>query len=369
MIRPLIDPSRAVRQTDLLGRHDQGTRADGVISKIARAMRWLGVVWALACLFELEGRRSLAQPFATLGSAVGGTADRPARATPGLSRYRPPTAAEGQFNRRQALDWADQTRRTIVPTMHLVETAHFLMFSAWNSSNDAALARVCEQMYESLRKQFNLAPSETVWIGKCPVYLFWETAHFRRFIEEVDQIAERDKSAARSDGYHATQGRFSYIVINGVRDFGASHEAATTRFYEVLVHEGTHAFMNRYLSNRPLPRWVEEGLADFMAAQVVPNCRATRKHVEGARLALREPQTAARLFDKTDLTSADYGLAQSAVRFLIQIDARAFIEFVAALKRGESDRLALAEALGFSREQMLRDWIRFCGRAAVRSSF
>jgi hypothetical protein len=264
------------------------------------------------------------------------------------------------------MDWADLTRRTIVPTLHLVETEHCLIFSAWNASNDQALANVCEQMYGALRKQFNLAPSESVWIGKCPVYLFWETDHVRRFIAEVDQMAGRDPSVLRSDGYHATQGRFAYIVIGGVRKFGSSLPEATTRFYEVLVHEGTHAFMNRFISSQNLPRWIEEGLADFMAATLVPNCRASRKHIEGARLALRQPDSAVRLFDKTDLTSSEYGIAQSLVRYLIQLDAGAFIRLVELVKRGESERAALSEAYGLSREQLLRNWAAYSQRALAR---
>ena len=50
-------------------------------------------------------------------------------------------------NRVLAFQYADRTQRTIVPTLHLVETEHFLIFTAWNPSHDASLADVAERMY------------------------------------------------------------------------------------------------------------------------------------------------------------------------------------------------------------------------------
>jgi hypothetical protein len=264
------------------------------------------------------------------------------------------------------MEWAEQTRLTIAPTLHLVETEHFLIFSAWNPSNDAALARICEEMFAKLRAQFNLAKTEPVWIGKCPIYIFWEPAHFLRFTKEIDRVSWSNSSASHADGYHATRGAFAHIVISGVRDFGDSRPEATRRFYEVLVHEGTHAFMNRLISNRPLPRWVEEGLADFMAATLVPMSDATHKHVEGARHALRQPNAIPRLFDKKELTAIDYGIAQSLVRYLIQTNANGFVQFVSLLKKGAGESEALAGAYGWSRNELIRNWTIYAQRTPGR---
>ena len=247
--------------------------------------------------------------------------------------------------------------------MHLVETEHFLIFSAWNPSNDRALAKVCEEMYEKLHQQFNISRTEPVWIGKCPIYIFWEPAHFLRFTAEVDRVSRSNSSASHADGYHATRGSFSHIVINGVRDFGASQPEATRRFYEVLVHEGAHAFLNRYISSRSLSRWIEEGLADYMAATLVPMSEASRKHLEGARYGLRRPSAVSRLFEKTELSSIDYGIAQSLVRYLIQTNTDAFITFVQSMKQGTRESDALASAYGLSRSELVRNWSLFVQRS------
>lgn len=281
-------------------------------------------------------------------------------------RYRQATFSEIQSNRHQALQWAEKTRTTIAPAMHLVETQNFLIFSAWDASHDKALGNVCEEMNAKLRKQFNLQPNESAWAGKCPVYVFWRKADFRRFATEVDQSPVTQSKIARTDGYHATRGWFAYIVISGIQDFGNPATSATTRFYEVLVHEGTHGFMSRFMGHRPMPLWIEEGLADYMAATLVPTSVASRKYLDGTRYALATPNVVSSVFDKKDFVSIDYGIAQSLVRYLIAIDSHAFVRLVERLKQGVSDEKALGECFGISRAELVRRWTKYSKQYRAR---
>lgn len=283
------------------------------------------------------------------------------------SRYRKATPQEILSNRLHALELGEKMREGIATSTHLVETEHFLIFSEWNRMNDGGLNKICEEMYEKLRTQFNLATTESVWIGKCPIYLFWEPAHFTQFISGVDQSKLLDPGTAHADGYHATRGRFAYIVINGVRNFGASRNEALQRLYEVLVHEGTHAFVNRYVSDRSLPLWLEEGLADYMAASLVPQSQANKKFADAARYGLKKPEAIASLLEKKkDLTSMEYGLAQSLVRCLVQQNSRTFIHFVELLKQGISQQQAFEDAYHVSRAELLRSWAQFWQRNLPR---
>jgi hypothetical protein len=274
------------------------------------------------------------------------------------SKYPKANPEEFQSNRTRALAMAEKTRQEIVWTMHLVETPHFLIFSAWNWLNDAALANLCEAMYQKLSEQFDVPATESVWIGKCPVYLFWDPAHYARFITDVDQSRATDSNMAHANGYHATKGHFSYIVINGVSQFGATQEMAKIRFYHVLVHEGTHAFMNRYISDESMPLWLEEGLADYVAASLVPQSDANRTYISASRSALRNPESVKRLLNQTrDLTATEYGIAQSLVRTLVEQDRIAMVRFVELIKHGESDEDAMEEAYHMSRAEFVRNWM------------
>lgn len=271
-------------------------------------------------------------------------------------KYRKPTTLDIQRNRRQALAWAESARRNVVSTMHLVESEHFLIFSAWNRSNDRPLRNVCEEMYAKLSQQFNVASTESVWIGKCPIYVFWRTQDFKRFAAQVDKTLRRNADVSHAAGYHATRGRFSYIVLNGANDFGPTREKAIQRFYEVLVHEGTHAFMNRYLTSRTLPVWVGEGLADYMAATLVPQSDANSKYLRATRHALSSGRDVSRILNKKNLSYLDYGVAHSLVRHMIAGNSQAFIRFVVLMKQGQSEASALMEAYNATRGSLLRNW-------------
>ena len=169
-----------------------------------------------------------------------------------------------------------------------------------------------------LSQQFAVPANELPWAGKCPIYLFWEPRHYERFIAEVDKSRELDSNMSHANGYHASKGAFEYVVISGVAGFGNNLELAKTRFYHVLVHEGTHAFMHRYVSEQPLPLWVEEGIAEFVAATLVPNSEANRTYITASQEAAKKPEMLSRVLEKKqDFTPAEYGVAQSLVRYLV----------------------------------------------------
>jgi hypothetical protein len=302
----------------------------------------LGAALALSCL--------------VLPAPTARPASLPAAAAPDQNA----APSQASNNRALALEMAERTRQTIAPPMHLVETKHFLIFSAWKPSNDAALGGLCEQMFQKLAQQFSIPSSDSVWIGKCPLYLFWRPANYARFISEIDRSQEQDPNMAHASGYHASRASFSYVVINGVAAFGVNQEQAKIQFYHVLVHEGTHAFLHRYVSERPLPLWVEEGLADYMAASLVPQSAANRAWLTATRTALHNPEKLRRLLHKNeDLTATEYGLAQSLVRFLVAQDRRQVIQFLQLLKEGRSLEAALESAYHISEGELVRRWAFF----------
>jgi hypothetical protein len=218
-------------------------------------------------------------------------------------------------------------------------------------------------MYQLLSQQFSVPAAESIWIGKCPIYVFWEPSHYDRFTSEIDEIRTVDANMAHANGYHATRGGFSYIVINGVSKFGTTLEEEKVEFYHVLVHEGTHAFLARYTGTHSLPLWVEEGLADFIAASLVPQSDVNRKYVTATSVALKNPKMVWELLDKErDLTPTEYGIAQSLVRTLVEQDRKAMVSFLTLIKEGKTEEAAFEQAYRVTRAQFVRIWAAFWQR-------
>ncbi|MDY6914134.1 MAG: hypothetical protein SVT52_06750 [Planctomycetota bacterium] len=261
-----------------------------------------------------------------------------------IVKYRPATPKQIEANHKLAKQWAEKVRQDIAPKMHLVETEHFLIFSEWALDDDKSLADVCEKMYAAMCRQFGIPAKQNIWAGKCPIYLFRNIGHFRRFTTEVDQ-ADRPEAAGYQRQY---SNGFCYIVINAVRN--------KIQFYGILVHEATHAFLGRYLTNRPVSTWVNEGLAEYMAAMQVPGSWASQRHIYAARVAAKGRADVMRIFQDMEPTELDYGLAQSLVRFMIARDRKAFVKFVKLIKEGESEAEALKKSYRTTHAGLARAW-------------
>jgi hypothetical protein len=315
-----------------------------------------------ASLREAVEAARKAAPDAAAGAAETKPASQPGHATAALPeqpdaplKYRPVTPEQARQNRRKATAWAEQARKAFVPTMHLVETEHFLIFSAWDRSNDRRLRDICEKMYDAMCVQFDIPAERNIWAGKCPIYIFWEVAHYERFCREVDKAGQRSERLIKANGYYWQQGHFTYIVMNRCR--------TKRRFYEVLVHEATHAFLGRHISNRRVPRWANEGLAEYMSGTLVPGSTASTNYIRQSRIAVKENRDVSHIFQDVGLNAFDYGIAASIVRFMIASNRKGFVEFIRLLKLGKAEADALKEGFGMTHQELLKAW-----RAAVKKA-
>lgn len=281
---------------------------------------------------------------------------------PAARNYTCPTPDVIEANVAIAEAWAEAARK-IAPTMHGIETDHFIIYSAWSKGNDKALSQIYERLYDTLCKQFNIPPDENIWAGKLPVYVFWEKKDYVTFAMEVCKVGP--EMATKTAGFAGWRGHFRFVVLGPVQEDGVSKRQAQRRFYEILTHESTHAFLGRFINDRPIISWVNEGIAETMSNALVPQSSAAYKLKLAHKQFRGGPpgQLAAMLrADHIPLDPAYYGASQSVVRFLINADRKKFIRFVELIKAGKSDEDALKESFGWDHRQLLALWVRSLGR-------
>ena len=261
-----------------------------------------------------------------------------------ILKFTPTTPEQIRANHKLAHDFANRFRKETKVKLTLVETAHFLVFTTWNSRDHRALGQRCEAMYRALCRQFDIPATRNIWAGKCPMYIFWKKSHFDAFTTKVDRIG-----ATRAGGYNVqTPSGFTYLVL--------SHTQSRTWFYEVLIHESTHAFLGRYLTNRPIPRWANEGLAEYMASRLVKGTQAERKFRAATQLAVARRVDVSPIFRGMRLSWFDYGIAQSIVRFCAARDRKGFIRYVQLIKEGKSEADAMKEGMKMTHADLVRNW-------------
>lgn len=251
-----------------------------------------------------------------------------------------------------AEEWAENAKK-FAPKMHLVETQHFLIFSAWEKNQDKGMSDAIENMYKALCKQFDVDVKDQYWAGKLPIYVMATKKQFASFTNDIDHV-KRPDSAGYCGG---SSSGFTYIVANEITKLDW--------FYELIIHESTHAFLNRYKTNKLPPVWVHEGLAEYMAAALVPNSVARERFASATRIAISQKKDVSAIF-KGVKGAFEYGIAQSVTRYLILKDTKAYLKFIDLLKEGKSDDDALQEAYKLTKEQLVAEWTKAAAAGAIR---
>jgi hypothetical protein len=273
-------------------------------------------------------------------------------------RYRLPSPQSVADVLSRADAWGKGMKR-IAPDTHRIETEHFIIYSAWSKSDDAKLRGIYEKLYVALCKQFDIPPTDNIWIGKLPVFAFWKKKDFTDFGVKVVEVSPR--MARESSGYAGYRGRLQYVILGPVLMKGMTKADARTWFYELLVHESTHAFMLRYINPGRVVNWLNEGIAEMISAALVPKGSASRK-LRKAHAAVKQgkgseflPMFTAR---NIPMGSESYGAAQSLARFLLLKGRKKFIQLVYELKGGSDSETALGKVYELTHEELLNQWIR-----------
>jgi hypothetical protein len=219
----------------------------------------------------------------------------------------------------------------------LVESEHFLIWTDWEPRYRDRLARRAESMYRSLSEAFGIAPTQHVFLAKCPIFCWAGKARFRRFARYFDGY----------DGQHAvgytrsieSSGHVHVVLLRQGRS-----PADFDRFAWTLVHEGTHAFVHRLYTPRLIPHWVNEGLAELTAERILGDrCPAGENAALLARQYVRYDWPIEKLLRGTGPIGVDeYPLAHSVVALLEASGRDRFAGFIKDLKSGHGLEEALA---------------------------
>lgn len=254
--------------------------------------------------------------------------------------------------------WGKKMKQ-ITPKTHRVETPHFFIYSSWPSGDDARLRGIYEKLYAALCKQFDVPTTDNIWIGKLPVFAFWEKNDFVRF--SVTVVGIPADTARRAGGFAGSRGQFNYVNLGPVKMDGMSKTQARTWFYELLVHESTHAYLARYINHNHVVSWLNEGIAEMLSGTFVPKGGTSRKlksaHavVKSGKAGSFMPMLTAR---NIPMDSACYGAAQSLARFLVFRGKSKFIQLVYKIKSGVHSEKALVEVYGLTHRKLLQQWSR-----------
>lgn len=232
------------------------------------------------------------------------------------------------------------------------ETKYFLFLTDLPANQVAGYVASLDAMYEQLCILFGILPGTNIWRGKCPVVAFLREADFIRFEAEHMDVPVRPGVQGLHHGF-----RDGRVLISCYRGDSPSY------FGSVLVHETAHGFLHRWRSSRHIPSWINEGIAEWVAAVVVPASDAVSRRQQEAFLRLKADGRVGTQFFRTrdNISGDDYGVASSITNFLIQKDPNLYRAFLLAIKEGYDWEEALELTYGVKPAELIQAFGQWAG--------
>jgi hypothetical protein len=229
-----------------------------------------------------------------------------------------------------------QNRARIIPT----ETRYFIFYSDLSPVEVRKWAGVLDLMYARLAALFGIAEEENIWHGKAAILVFAQRDDFRDFETQAFHV----KRDAGGWCHYLAQGD---VLISFFR------ASSDQDFARVLVHESTHGFLYRYRGRPPVPSWINEGLAEVMEFEFVPQTGIRQANDAEARIQLRAPDGLKGFFTAPSIEFPQYPIARTLTEFMIRQNKRGYVEFINGIKDGMTWEDALQDKYGVNLNQLV----------------
>jgi hypothetical protein len=232
--------------------------------------------------------------------------------------------------------------RQAFPALEVAETHEFIVATDIPAVQMAPYTAKLDAMHDLLCDLYGIPKGEPVWQGKCLVIAFLKEDDFRAFegrFMEVDARGMHGLCHQRSDG----------------RVIMACHRGDDApAFAHMLVHETSHGFNHRWMSPVRLPNWLNEGIAEWVGAQVVPGCdQVPLKEARAREFARATGGLGPGFFAAENIDAVQYGIASGLVKFMAGRDPRKFAALVRGVKEGLPVEESLRQAYGATLEELV----------------
>ncbi|MFZ5833640.1 MAG: hypothetical protein ACOY3P_26430 [Planctomycetota bacterium] len=232
-------------------------------------------------------------------------------------------------------------------TLH--ETEYFLFHTDLPASQIGGYVARLDAMYDNLCQLYGVRAGTNIWRGKCVIVAFLRKEDFANYEQILFGRSEVGNAAGLCHNFH--DGR---VIVSCFRGDDPMF------FASMLVHETSHGFCHRYRSTINFPSWIDEGIADWVAGVVVPQCRAVPVRQQEALDYMRQSRNMAGMFaaDGPDFQTLHYGMASRLTHMMLSADPTRYRALLTAIKEGLPWREALRQVYSSDEEQLAQNFGR-----------
>jgi hypothetical protein len=238
--------------------------------------------------------------------------------------------------------FAQDARDKLKVPVAAFETKYFIFCSDLSPREAQQWAGLLDRMYDRLSEMFAVPSGKNIWRGKALIFVFSKNADYQRY----EKLIMHTDPAGTAGMCHSSSSGNVRIAFHRQED--------QLQFAHILVHESVHGFIHRYRTPVPVPSWANEGLAETIATDLVPQSG----HREGVkRLAIDNLNSHGRrlgdFFTAEHIADWQYPVSQMLTTMMIEAGKRNYVDFINGIKDGMTVDEALAEKFKAPKDRLV----------------
>ncbi len=242
------------------------------------------------------------------------------------------------------------------PDLRTYDTDTVLFVSDIPPSEARPILVRLDALNRTLAEAFGFPSDHNIWRGKAVIFAFATREKFAEFERTIINY-QQDVSTVRALTHYRTDGR---VIVVTIRDGRPDIHPQT------VIHETTHGFTYRYLSDIQAPHWLREGLADWVADKVVPDVRFARDRRRVCAERDRRSPSLGGMLTAARISGEQFGTAASIVDLLIKNDPLLFRRLYDGLKEGLTFEDSLMRSYGMTVENLVAVYGRSIGNRNLK---
>jgi hypothetical protein len=225
---------------------------------------------------------------------------------------------------KELKNFADDSMQKIGRPLTSVETQYFLFCTDLPNREAAHWANLLDRMYGRLAELFGVKPGVNIWSGKALIFVFAKPEDFYDYEKNIEHYDAR-KVAGLCHAFGDGTVRVAFF-----------REDDELTFAHVLVHESVHGFVHRYRGMPHIPSWINEGLAEAIAGELVPRPgRANTRGLQARELIQQHHNDLGNFFTTDHIEDWQYPVAEKLTAFMILQSKQNYVAFINGIKDGQ----------------------------------
>lgn len=246
--------------------------------------------------------------------------------------------------------FCERTQRELGIELALYESPRFMICTDIDPEQVAEWGEVLTHGYRLTAQLLGEDGDANIFRGKCLLMVFDHRRDYLRF-----QQVMHDTDAFRAGG-------LCHGFGNGFVHVSSFRRQTARETSHVIMHEVVHGYLHRFRSPEQLPDWLNEGLAEYVAHEIVPPRGAGLYGRAALRLEGKE-LLGEGFFDGDRLEAWQYDVAGALTQYLLERSDDRYPTLIGAIKDGASWQEALQLAYRMEYRRLVQRFKRRLDRA------